>query len=102
MKVDGMSKKWQEANFYGGLGSENVTQAVSRDILADAMLRVEAHGCPIVMHVHDEIVAEVIHDPEHGHTYDLKPFETLVAQVPAWASGLPIAVEGWKGKRYRK
>ena len=102
MSVDGKTKKWQETHTYGGKLAENVTQAVSRDILADAMLRVEAHGYPIVMHVHDEIVAEVIHDPEHRHTYDLKPFETLVAQVPAWAFGLPIAVEGWKGKRYRK
>ena len=102
MSVDGKTRKWQETHTYGGKLAENVTQAVSRDILADAMLRVEAHGYPIVMHVHDEIVAEVIHAPEHGHTYDLKPFETLIAQVPAWASGLPIAVEGWKGKRYRK
>jgi len=103
MSVDGKTKKWQETHTYGGKLAENVTQAVSRDILADAMLRVEAHGYQIVMHVHDEIVVEGPVIPEGvGITHSLRNFETLVAQVPAWASGLPIAVEGWKGKRYRK
>jgi DNA polymerase len=99
MSVDGKTKKWQETHTYGGKLAENVTQAVSRDILADAMLRVESHGYPIVMHVHDEIVAEVAIDAPNT---DLPLFEKLVAQVPAWAFGLPIAVEGWRGLRYRK
>ena len=103
MSVDGKTKKWQETHTYGGKLAENVTQAVSRDILADAMLRVEAHGYPIVMHVHDEIVVEGPIIPEGvGITHSLRNFETLVAQVPAWATGLPIAVEGWRGLRYRK
>ena len=99
MSVDGKTKKWQETHTYGGKLAENVTQAVSRDILADAMLRVEAHGHPIVMHVHDEIVAEVSDVQPAGL---LTVFEEIIARVPQWASGLPIAVEGWKGKRYRK
>ena len=99
MSVDGKTKKWQETHTYGGKLAENVTQAVSRDILADAMLRVEAHGYPIVMHVHDEIVCEVL---TCGPNMDLPLFEKCVAHVPAWASGLPIAVEGWRGVRYRK
>ena len=48
--------------------------------------------------VHDEIVAE---SDEHRHNY-LSLFEAYMKQVPKWAAGLPIAVEGWKGKRYRK
>ena len=99
MSVDGKTKKWQETHTYGGKLAENVTQAVSRDILADAMLRVEQHGFPIVMHVHDEIVCEVL---TCGPNMDLPLFEKCVAHVPAWASGLPIAVEGWRGVRYRK
>jgi DNA polymerase len=99
MSVDGKTRKWQETHTYGGKLAENVTQAVSRDILADAMLRVEKHGFPIVMHVHDEIVAEVSNAAPNT---DLSLFEAIIAQVPAWAAGLPIAVEGWKGKRYRK
>ena len=99
MSVDGKTRKWQETHTYGGKLAENVTQAVSRDILADAMLRVEKHGFPIVMHVHDEIVAEVSNAAPNT---DLSLFEAIIAQVPAWAAGLPIAVEGWRGRRYRK
>jgi len=99
MSVDGKTRKWQETHTYGGKLAENVTQAVSRDILADAMLRVEKHGFPIVMHVHDEIVAEVSNAAPNT---DLSLFEAIIAQVPAWAAGLPIAVEGWRGRRYSK
>lgn len=98
MKVDQKTRKWQETSLYGGLLSENVTQAVSRDILAEALVRVDAQGYPIVMHVHDEIVVEV----EESRRWDLSLFEAYVMQAPTWAVGLPIAVEGWRGRRYRK
>ena len=98
MSVDGKTRKWQETHTYGGKLAENVTQAVSRDILAEAMTRVDAQGYPIVMHVHDEIVVEV----EESRRWDLSLFEAYVMQAPTWAVGLPIAVEGWRGRRYRK
>jgi DNA polymerase len=98
MSVDGKTKKWQETHTYGGKLTENVVQALSRDILAEAMTRLDAEGYPIVLHVHDEIVAEV----EVDRIWDLSLFEIYMKRVPSWAAGLPIAVEGWKGKRYRK
>jgi len=95
--VDSMSKKWTLQYTYGGKLAENVTQAVARDIMAHSFTVIEAAGLPIVMHVHDEIVCEV---PTGSITQS--EFENLMRQTPSWAEGLPIDVEGWIGKRYRK
>jgi DNA polymerase len=92
-----LTGKWCEHETYGGRLSENITQAVCRDILALALLRLEAAGYPVILHVHDEVLAEV---PEGYGSLD--EFCRLMAQVPDWAHGFPIAAEGWIGGRYRK
>jgi DNA polymerase len=82
---------------YGGLWTENIVSAIARDLLAEAMLRLEARGYAIVVHVHDEIVAEV---PESfGSTEE---FTHLMTQRPSWALNLPIAASAWTGPRYCK
>lgn len=97
--VSSRTHKWGVQKAYGGLLAENVTQAAARDCLSDAMTRVEASEFPVVMHVHDEVVAEV---PRGSNTLNQTRFEALMATIPPWASGLPIAFAGWTGPRYRK
>ena len=82
---------------FGGTWTENVVSGIARDLLAQAMQRIEAAGYPIVLHVHDEIVAEV--PIGFGGT---KQFIELMTAIPDWASGLPIAANAWNGPRYDK
>jgi DNA polymerase len=82
---------------YGGLWTENVVSGIARDLLADAMLRLEAAGYPIVLHVHDEVVAEV--REKFGSTEE---FTHLMTRKPVWALELPVAASAWTGSRYCK
>jgi DNA polymerase len=98
MSVHPKTKQWWRGDTYGGTLVENIVQATARDLMAEAMLRVEATGkYRVLMTVHDEVVAEC----DEG-TGDLKEFERLVAEVPRWAEGCPVNAEGWIGQRYRK
>jgi len=82
---------------YGGKLVENVTQAVARDLLAEALVRLDGvEPYDVVMHVHDSIAAEV---PEGAG--DVGEFCEVMAATPPWAEGLPIAVEGYRDRRFR-
>lgn len=94
-----VTKQWEEQGTYGGKLVENVVQATSRDIMAEAMLRIEACGpWEIVLSVHDELLAE----RDLLKNGSNKEFISLMAEVPDWAEGCPIKVEGWEGTVYRK
>ena len=82
---------------YAGTWTENIVSGIARDLLAAAMLRVEAAGYPIVLHVHDELVCEV---PIGFGSVD--EFTRLMTRKPAWALDLPIAASAWTGPRYCK
>lgn len=88
---------WARISTYGGMLAENVTQAVARDVLADAMPRLEAAGYDCILTVHDEFVAE--RDKGEGSAEDM---ETIMCDLPEWAKGMPIAAEGFVAERYRK
>ena len=89
--------KWFRDHTYGGRLAENETQAICRDLLAFSALRVEGAGMPVVLHVHDEVGAEV-----PTGLISLEDYEALVAETPEWAEGFPVKAEGWIGTRYRK
>ena len=77
--------------------TENAVQAVARDLFAAAMPRLEAAGYPIVLHLHDEIVAEVPED--FGSVAEIK---RIITASPDWAAGLPIAAKGDERERFCK
>ena len=84
----GESKKWMRIESYGSKFVENIIQATARDILTDAMRRLNAHGYKIVMHVHDEVVVEA--PPETS----LDNLCALMGETPMWAKGLLIRADG--------
>jgi len=92
----GRTRKWEEQDTYGGALCENVVQGLCRDLLRDALLRLDAEGYSIVTHTHDEAMCE---EPE---SEDLDRFLKLMGKNPSWARGFPLSAEGWSGKRYRK
>jgi hypothetical protein len=94
---DNAGGRWAESSAWYGTLVENAVQAISRDILAAAMQRLEAAGCPMVLHVHDEIISEI---PEGSG--DEAKFVEIMTIAPTWAAGLPIAAKPWSGDRYAK
>jgi DNA polymerase len=88
---------WGRVETYGGMITENIVQAIARDLMVEAMIQVEKLGYDIILTVHDEIIADVPMD--HG---SLEEFENAMTYIPPWAEGCPIAVSGWEGHRYRK
>lgn len=84
---------------FGGLLTENVVQGLARDILVNAMFKLEENGFPIILTVHDEIVCEP--DIENA---DEKAFKQIMEERPDWVKHLqiPIEVETWMADRYKK
>lgn len=78
---------------YSGRLVENAVQAMSRDVLADALVKIDAAGLHTAFHIHDEVVVE--------GTHDLREVAALMCDVP-WAKGLPLDAEGFHCDRYMK
>ena len=91
------NKKWGRIETYGPKLVENIVQGTARDLLAEAMLRVEKKGYPIVMHCHDEIIAEV---PEGMGS--VEEMCGVMAVRPSWAEGLPLRADGYECPFYQK
>jgi DNA polymerase bacteriophage-type len=98
---DNSEGQWRDCRHgqgaYGGLWCENVVQGVARDLLAEAMVRLEAASYPIVAHCHDEVLTEV---PAGFGSVD--QFKEIMTAMPRWAEGLPLTADVFEGDRYIK
>jgi DNA polymerase len=88
------AKKWNTIESSPGKWVENITQAVARDILYNAMITLKKY--PIVMHVHDEVVLETSND------VSADTICKLMCRLPKWAKGLPMRAEGFEANFYLK
>lgn len=90
---------WRTIDAFGGQLAENVIMGMEADIMRAAQFKLEANGFPIVLEVHDEIIAE----PMKADA-DQKAFDQIMMDVDPWVKAVkvPIAVEGWIAERYRK
>lgn len=98
MGLNQTTKKWQTLETYGGKLAENITQAVARDCLAEAIDRLEAAGYRVVFHIHDEVVI----DRPGATGADLDRVTEIMSVVPDWAAGLPLAADGWVNAFFKK
>jgi DNA polymerase len=76
---------------WGGILTENLSQGLARDIFSDMMLRVDAAGFPVILHVHDEMVCEV---PEAQAEEALAKILEIMHTPPQWIPDIPVAAEG--------
>lgn len=98
--VDQKTRQWGRIKTYGGKFAENFTQAVARDVLAEALLTVDRAGlCRPVLSVHDEIIGEA---PRARAADALTHLLAVLRRAPRWAAGLPVGAEGATMLRYGK
>jgi DNA polymerase len=95
--VDTETRQWQTTSTYGGKLCENQAQGGCRDLLVDAMLRIDEARLCIVAHVHDEVVIEA-----RTGSFSDEHVSSLMCAVPAWAERFPVDVEIKRGHRYKK
>lgn len=99
MGLNQVTRQWAQLDTYGGKLTENIVQAIARDLLANSMLALDAAGYPIVSHIHDECVTEV---PAEGAKDSLARMSAIMGVAPGWASDLPLRADGYVTPYYMK
>lgn len=99
MGVNQYTRKWERLRTYGGKLAENITQAIARDVMKEALKFAERTGLNPRLTVHDELIC---YGPETNADTSLDLLLTAMRRAPAWAKGLPVNAEGWTGFRYKK
>jgi len=97
--MDQTTKQWTYVDTYGGKLTENIIQAIARDLLADAMLRADEARFEIVLHVHDEVVCEIQNNFESS---ELESLCAILGEEVSWAKGLPLSADGYVTPFYKK
>ena len=92
-------REWPRADLWGGLLVENAVQGTAASLLRDALRQCQEAGLPVVLHVHDEIVAEVPQDQINNWSSVL---HTIMNVAPDWAPGLPLQAEVDHVERFGK
>lgn len=92
-----VTKGVQEVRLYGGLLTENVVQALCRDLLVHSLLELEKAGFQPVLSIHDEVLCEA--PPSEDGILD---FEWTLSRKPDWAERFPLKTEIWSASRYEK
>jgi len=92
----GGTKKWERIETYGPKVVENLCQSISRDLLCHAMQQLEAAGCHIVMHIHDEVVIEA------PKAMEVDEVGRIMSIVPSWGEGLVLSAAGYEAEFYMK
>ncbi len=92
------TKKWGLISTYGGKLTENIVQAVARDLLANALMNLYGKGYCINFHIHDEVIMEV----PRGSEKSLEEAIALMCRLPDWADGLPLNAAGFESDYYMK
>lgn len=92
------SRKWDRIKTYGGKLTENVNQAMSRDVMYHSMPYIEAAGYEILLSVHDEVITEV----DDTERFTVTSLAGIMSRTNEWSQGLPLAAAGFETYRYRK
>lgn len=93
------TKQWGEIDTYGGKLTENIVQAIARDLLGSSMLQLESAGYYPVCHIHDECLVEV---PEENAQAYYEEMARIMGTPPEWASDLPLRADGYTTPFYLK
>ena len=83
---------------YGGKLTENIVQAIARDCLAEALIRLDLEGYEILFHVHDEVAVVA----KSGTKRELETVNGLISSPIDWAPNLPLAAAGYISEYYKK
>lgn len=93
------TKQWCSIDTYGGKLTENIVQAIARDLLAHSMMELDKRGYHPICHIHDEVIVEV---PMESAKEDYEKMAAIMGEAPSWASDLPLRADGYITPFYLK